>query len=89
MLLKNGKIFYNGKFANLDIEIDDETGKILKIDRIDEISAGNKGGKILNLSKKVIIPGAIDAHVHFRDFEQAYKEDFLSGSRAAVNGGIT
>jgi len=88
MLLKNGKIFYNGKFADLDIEIDDETGKILKIDRIDEISAGNKG-KILNLSKKIIIPGAIDAHVHFRDFEQAYKEDFLSGSRAAVNGGIT
>ncbi len=26
MLLKNGKIFYNGNFANLDIEIDDETG---------------------------------------------------------------
>ncbi len=26
MLLKNGKIFYNGKFADLDIEIDDETG---------------------------------------------------------------
>jgi len=89
MLLKNGKIFYKGKFADLDIEIDDETGKILKIERIDEISAGNKGGKILNLSKKLIIPGAIDAHVHFRDFEQAYKEDFLSGSKAAVNGGIT
>lgn len=88
MLLKNGKIYYKGKFADLDIEIDDETGKILKIERIDEISAGNKG-KILNLSKKVIIPGAIDAHVHFRDFEQAYKEDFLSGNKAAVSGGIT
>ncbi len=89
MLLKNGKIYYKGKFVNLDIEIDDETGKILKIERIDEISAGNRCGKILNLSKKLVIPGAIDAHVHFRDFEQAYKEDFLSGSKAAVNGGIT
>ncbi len=89
MLLKNGKIYYKGKFVDLDIEIDDETGKILKIERIDEISAGNRCGKILNLSKKLIIPGAIDAHVHFRDFEQAYKEDFLSGSKAAVNGGIT
>ncbi len=89
MLLKNSKIFYKGKFADLDIEIDDETGKILKIERTDEILAGNKCGKILNLSKKVIIPGAIDAHVHFRDFEEVYKEDFLSGSKAAVNGGIT
>jgi len=39
MLLKNGKIYYKGKFADLDIEIDDETGKILKIERIDEFSA--------------------------------------------------
>jgi len=89
MLLKNGKIFYNGRFSDIDIEIDDETGKILKIERIDEISARNKGHKILNLSKKIIIPGAIDAHVHFRDFEENYKENFLSGSKAAINGGIT
>jgi len=89
MLLKNGKIFYKGKFADLDIEIDDETGKILHIGNVDEISVENKGGKILNLSRKIIIPGAIDAHVHFRDFEQSYKEDFLSGSKAAINGGIT
>lgn len=86
MLLKNGKVYYKGNFANLDIEIDDNTGKILKIGQIDESATK---GKILNLSKKLIIPGAIDAHVHFRDFEQAYKEDFLSGSKAAINGGIT
>jgi len=88
MLLKGGKIFYNNEFSELDIEIDD-TGKILKIGKIEEFSARNRGEKILNLNKKVIIPGAIDAHVHFRDFEESYKEDFLSGSKAAINGGIT
>jgi len=89
MLLKGGKIFYNNEFSELDIEIDDDTGKILKIGRIEEFSARNRGEKILNLNKKIVIPGAIDAHVHFRDFEESYKEDFLSGSKAAINGGIT
>ena len=55
MLLKNGKIFYKGKFADLDIEIDDEAGKILHIGNADEILAGNKGGKILNLSRKIMV----------------------------------
>lgn len=88
MLLKNANVFYKGNFDNLDIEIDDETGKILKIGKIEEFSKRGRG-KIFNLSKKIIIPGAIDAHVHFRDFEQSYKEDFLSGSKSAINGGIT
>lgn len=89
MLLKNGKVFYKGDFYELDIEIDDESGKILKIGKIEESLARNIGKKILNLNKKIIIPGVIDAHVHFRDFEYKYKEDFLSGSKAAINGGVT
>ncbi|MHA1403049.1 MAG: dihydroorotase, partial [Candidatus Helarchaeota archaeon] len=36
-----------------------------------------------------IIPGVIDAHVHFRDLDLSYKEDFLSGSQAAIAGGVT
>jgi len=54
MLLKNGKIFYNGRFSDIDIEIDDETGKILKIERIDEISARNKHMSISGILKKTI-----------------------------------
>lgn len=34
-------------------------------------------------------PGVIDAHVHFRDPGDAYKEDWISGSSAAVAGGVT
>ena len=36
-----------------------------------------------------MLPGAIDAHVHFRDPGQNYKEDWTSGSSAAAAGGIT
>jgi dihydroorotase len=34
-------------------------------------------------------PGAIDAHVHFRDPGPTYKEDWETGSSAAVAGGVT
>lgn len=36
-----------------------------------------------------VLPGAIDGHVHFREPGLEYKEDFGTGSRAAVMGGVT
>jgi dihydroorotase len=37
----------------------------------------------------VVLPGAIDMHVHLRDGVQAYKEDWDSGTRSALAGGVT
>ena len=37
----------------------------------------------------LVLPGAIDAHVHFRDPGPNYKEDWASGSIAAAAGGVT
>ncbi len=34
------------------------------------------------------LPGLIDIHVHLRDPEQTYKEDFFTGTSAAVSGGF-
>lgn len=36
-----------------------------------------------------VLPGIIDIHVHFRDPGVTYKEDFGTGSLAAVHGGVT
>src|SRR5258707_12742701 len=36
-----------------------------------------------------LLPGLIDAHVHFREPGLTAKEDFASGSRAAIAGGVT
>ena len=36
-----------------------------------------------------VLPGVIDCHVHFREPGLEYKEDWSSGSRAAVMGGVT
>ncbi len=35
------------------------------------------------------IPGFIDVHVHLREPGATHKEDFYTGSRAAVKGGFT
>jgi len=37
----------------------------------------------------VLLPSFTDLHAHFRDPGPTYKEDLLSGSRAAVKGGYT
>jgi len=41
------------------------------------------------MSKKISIPGIIDPHVHFRTPGAEYKEDYRSGSAAALAGGVT
>lgn len=38
---------------------------------------------------KLVMPGLVDAHVHFRDPGLTHKEDFSTGSAAAAAGGVT
>ena len=41
-------------------------------------------------SRKIIrLPGLIDVHVHLRDPGATHKEDFDSGTAAALAGGVT
>jgi len=58
---------------------------------ISRIGIDLRGDEELDLRKRgvVILPGLIDLHVHMRDFELSYKEDFRSGTMAAAAGGFT
>jgi len=38
---------------------------------------------------KYVLPGVVDGHVHFREPGLEYKEDWRTGSTAAVMGGVT
>ncbi len=59
--------------------------------RIEKISASidATAQRELNVNGQLVIPGVIDAQVHFRDPGNTHKEDLASGSRAAVGGGVT
>lgn len=76
-----GKIYYKGQLTNACIGIED--GKIKAIKKI------LKAEKHFDFGNKLILPTGIDVHVHFRDLQQSYKEDFFSGSVQAIYGGIT
>lgn len=59
---------------------------------ITEIGLGLEGDdNILDYNGKdvVLLPAFTDLHVHFRDPGFTYKEDVISGSRAAIAGGYT
>ena len=80
MLLKNCKLVGKKELQNILIT----DGKIKEI--TDEVLTVEKA---VDIEGKYVLPGIIDPHVHFRDFEQSHKEDFLTGSMAAAAGGIT
>jgi dihydroorotase len=82
LLIKNGKIYQNGNIIKKNI--------FIKEDKITKLTSQElKADKTIDAKNKIIIPGLIDSHVHFREPGQTHKEDFLTGSMAAAASGIT
>jgi len=76
-MILEGKFLYKGKIVEGCIVI--ENGRIIDIRKSD-----NKTIKV----EGIILPAGIDAHVHFRDFKEKYKETIETGSLSALYGGI-
>lgn len=87
MIIKGGRIIdpLSKRDEVLDIKIED--GKIVEIAKDIEASSGNE--EIIDARGKIVVPGLIDVHVHFRDPGQTHKEDLVTGSQAAIAGGFT
>ncbi len=83
MLIKNCRIFSPEGFVEGDILIEGE--RIIRVGK--NIKA--HGEEVINARGKAVIPGIIDVHVHLRDFTQRYKESIISGTKAALAGGVT
>ena len=67
------------------VEIDTESGVITKV--AEPVGSAD----IVLDSMKLVFPGFIDIHVHAREdvtHSQDYKEDYLTASEAAINGGL-
>ena len=87
MIIKGGRVLdpVSKRDEVLDIKIED--GKIIKIAK--DIEASSDKEEVIDASEKVVVPGLIDVHVHFRDPGQTQKEDLVTGSQAAIAGGFT
>ena len=80
----NGKVWFDSKFIETGISISD--GVIQKIAKEHKLPQADSK---FDAKGKMIFPGFIDVHTHLRDAEYSYKEDFGSGTSAAVAGGFT
>jgi len=84
ILIKNSKVIDpRHKLAEvLDVLISD--GKIAKIGKNISLSAA----EIVDGTGKVLLPGFIDLHVHFREPGGEHKETVATGAFAALKGGF-
>lgn len=81
LTIKNCRILENNRLIAINIFI--KNGKIAKI------GEEKKADKVIDAKGKLLLPGTIDCHVHFREPGFTHKENFLTGSKAAAAGGIT
>lgn len=86
ILIKNGRVIdpKNNIDEKLDIIIKDE-----RIYKIGHFQDNGEYEKIIDAEGKMVSPGLIDVHVHFRDPGFTYKEDIFTGAEAAAKGGFT
>ena len=84
LLIENGTLWDGRRSCQSDILIRD--GKIQAIGH--DLPAAPDAQRY-DAAGQDVLPGLIDAHVHFRDPGLTHKEDFATGSRAAIHGGIT
>jgi len=81
MLVIGGATLADGRTR--DVRVDRESG------RIDAVGSDLPGTETIDASGKRLLPGMVDAHVHFRVPGFPHKETWTTGSRSAAAGGVT
>ena len=67
----------------VDVRVDRESGTI------DAVGEALDGGDRLDAAGRLLLPGMVDVHVHFREPGFPEKETWTTGSRSAAAGGVT
>jgi dihydroorotase len=85
LLIKNGRVIDPSQ------QIDDALDILVEDGMIKEMGKGLKapGAEVIDAKGMLVVPGLIDMHVHLRDPGFEYKEDIVSGTKAAAAGGFT
>ncbi len=84
LVLIGGNVFlHNGSIEEMDIGV--LNGKIVELGNL---SLRDCKKKIL-VKNLLVLPGAIDSQVHFREPGLTHKEDIMHGTKGAALGGIT
>lgn len=84
-------VIKNGRVINPATKFDEIADVLIEDGKIKEIGSDLVAGdaSVYDAAGKIVTPGLIDLHVHFREPGQEAKETFESGSKAAAAGGFT
>ena len=83
LVIRNGVVATPSGLHPVDLGV--REGRIAALGDIPATAAG----EVFDAAGLHVLPGVIDAHVHFREPGLTHKEDFETGSRAALLGGVT
>ena len=80
-----------GRVVDPAVGLDRVCDIVIRDGRIVEIGDGLTipKGITVECAEKVVLPGLVDIHTHLREPGFEYKEDVVSGTRAAAHGGFT
>jgi dihydroorotase len=85
ILIKGGQVIDPGRFNGIaDVLIEDGN-----ISAVASGLAAPTGALVIQAAGRLVLPGFVDLHVHFREPGFEYKETIQSGTAAAVAGGFT
>ena len=89
-------VILNGHVVDPETKLNEEADIEISGDTIKKIYVKSKGesyqgsdSEVIDAKGKYVMPGFIDLHVHFRDPGLTYKEDIVTGAKAAAHGGVT
>ncbi|MDY6780427.1 MAG: amidohydrolase family protein, partial [Halobacteria archaeon] len=86
--VENGRLFHDGELRERDLIADAETGRVLELSSdVDDLRG--REHTTVDADGALVLPGGVDAHVHFREPGASHKEDWRTGSRSAAAGGVT
>ena len=85
LILKGGRVIDPAAQRDEICDVLIEDGVIRQVGK----DLNSDGAEVYDASGKIVTPGFIDMHTHFREPGQEAKEDFSSGSRAGAAGGYT
>ena len=86
-IIKNATLVNEGKSFMASVVISGDT--IEKITQTFDTDSDYSGYEVIDAEGLLLVPGAIDDQVHFRDPGLTHKGDIASESRAAIAGGVT
>ena len=86
LLLKGGRVIDPANKVDKICDILIKDGKIAAVGEDLPVDGDED---VVDVTGKIVCPGFIDLHAHFREPGYEYKEDIMTGSKAAAIGGFT